>query len=141
MKNYNEMFLAILAGAVSGAFVLGFVGRIVTAGVGLITSNPLNLSLAGLLEVVVVGLIVGTIGGVFFFIIKNVFCEGNKLTMGIIVGLIMNVCFAIFMIIKGGITMEKSLIFLFALSIVIFLIYGILLSKFFTWLNQHWREC
>ena len=141
MKYYREILLALLAGAVSGALVLGIVGRAATAGVALVIGNSLNLSLKGILEVVIVGMFVGAVGGVLLLMLKNVF-RGNGLALGIIVGLIMFVCSTIFVIISGRVTFDMSFIqfFVFGVLTFIFVIYGILSSALFTWFNRNWRK-
>ena len=141
MKYYREILLALLAGAVSGALVLGIVGRAATAGVALVIGNSLNLSLKGILEVVIVGMFVGAVGGVLLLMLKNVF-RGNGLALGIIVGLIMFVCSTIFVIISGRVTFDMSFIqfFVFGVLTFIFVIYGILLSALFTRFNRNWRK-
>ncbi len=63
MSYYREAPLALIAGAVTGALVLGIAGRGATSGLTLVTGNALNLSLRGMLEVVIVGTLVGAIGG------------------------------------------------------------------------------
>ena len=50
MSFYRQVSLALLAGAVAGALVLGIAGRAATAGVAFVTGNALNLSLRGVLE-------------------------------------------------------------------------------------------
>ena len=141
MKYYREILLALLAGAVSGALVLGTVGRAATAGVALVIGNSLNLSLKGVLEVVIVGMFVGAVGGVLLLMLKNVF-RGNRLALGIIVGLIMFVCSTIFVIISGRVAFDMSFIqfSMFGILAFIFVIYGILSSALLTRFNRYWRK-
>ena len=141
MKYYREILLALLAGAVSGALVLGIVGRAATAGVALVIGDSLNLSLKGVLEVVIIGMFVGAVGGILLLMLKNVF-RGDGLTLGVIVGLIMFVCSTIFVIISGRVTFDMSFIqfFVFGVSIFIFVIYGILSSALLTRFNRYWRK-
>jgi len=141
MKYYREILLALLAGAVSGALVLGIVGRAATAGVAFVIGDSLNLSLKGVLEVVIIGMFVGAVGGVLLLMLKNVF-RGDGLTLGVIVGLIMFVCSTIFVIISGRVTFDMSFIqfFVFGVSIFIFVIYGILSSALLTRFNRYWRK-
>ena len=141
MKYYREILLALLAGAVSGALVLGIVGRAATAGVAFVIGDSLNLSLKGVLEVVIIGMFVGAVGGILLLMLKNVF-RGDGLTLGVIVGLIMFVCSTIFVIISGRVTFDMSFIqfFVFGVSIFIFVIYGILSSALLTRFNRYWRK-
>jgi hypothetical protein len=53
----------VIAGAIVGGSVLGIGGRLATAGVALLIGDPPNLSLAGVLEVILIGTAVGAIGG------------------------------------------------------------------------------
>ena len=53
MSFYREITIALISGAAAGAVVLGIVGRMATAGVAYITGNTTNLSLSGVLEILI----------------------------------------------------------------------------------------
>lgn len=140
MKKQSEMVLSIVAGAISGALLLGLVGRFVSAGVALITGSPLNLSWKGLWGVMVIGLVVGAVGGALYFLFLA-FLKGSKLIMGVVSGLIMYAGFTAFAIISGKMILEVSLknqLFLLVLVLVIFLLYGLVLSRLLALLGQRW---
>ena len=79
MGYYREMPSALVAGAVTGALILGIAGRGATAVVSLLSGSPLNLSLRGVSEVVIVGTLVGAIGGVLLLVLKSVFRGAGRL--------------------------------------------------------------
>jgi len=62
---------ALVAGAVSGALVLGLAGRMAMAGVALIVGTVTNLSLEGLLEVTAMGALAGSVGGLLLLVLKK----------------------------------------------------------------------
>lgn len=133
--NYREVPLALLAGTVSGALVLGITGRVATAGIALITGNALHLSLRGGLEVVIVATLVGAVGGVLLLVLRSV--RGNsKLARGITVGAILFVCSSLVAWVSGKIAFGLSSIQLFTLCVVaiMFMVYGVcadaLLTRF-----------
>lgn len=140
MKKQSEMVLSIVAGAISGALLLGLVGRFVSAGVALITGSLLNLSWKGLWGVMVVGLVVGAVGGALYFLFLA-FLKGSKLIMGVVSGFIMYAGFTAFAIISGKMILEvplRSQLFLLVLVLVIFLLYGLVLSRLLVLLEQGW---
>lgn len=141
MKHYHEVLLALLAGAVSGTLILGIVGRAATAGVSLVTGNSLNLSLRGVLEVMIVGAVVGAIGGLLLLTLRSV-CRGNKLALGIIVGLLLFVCSTLLVLVSGMLAFDKSFVQFFTLGVVaaVFVIYGVWAAALLTQFNRYWRK-
>jgi hypothetical protein len=141
MKYYNGALLALLAGAISGAIILGLAGRVATAGVALITGNSLNLSLRGVLEVVIVGTFVGAIGGVLLLALRNVY-PGNRFVLGIIVGIILFVCSIFFVSVSGRVAFDGSFIQFFTLGVVaaVFVIYGIWTAALLIRFNHYRRK-
>ncbi|MCD6155665.1 MAG: hypothetical protein J7J32_01280, partial [Candidatus Atribacteria bacterium] len=100
----------------------------------------LNLSWKGLWGVMVIGLVVGAVGGALYFLFLA-FLKGNKLIMGAVSGLIVYAGFAAFAVISGKVVLEvplKSQLFLLVLALVIFLLYGLLLSRLLVLLEQGW---
>jgi len=76
---------ALGAGAITGALVLGLVGRAATAALALVTGNPMNLSLTGLLEVVLAGALLGLLGGLLLLAFRR--GRQTGLVRGVLVGL------------------------------------------------------
>jgi hypothetical protein len=135
MKYCRKLLLALLAGAVTGALVLGITGRAATAGVAIITGNTLNLSLWGWFEAVIVGTLVGAFGGVLLLMLRSVQVD-SELARGITAGAILFLCFSLVTWFKGKVAFGLSSIQLFTLGVVaiIFIVYGVctdaLLTRF-----------
>ena len=71
MTHFRKGRVAILLGAAVGALVLGLGGRAATAGLALITSREVNLSLHGLLEVLLLGAVIGGVGGLLLLLVRR----------------------------------------------------------------------
>ena len=142
MKYYREALLPLLAGAISGALVLGIAGRAAMAGVALINGNSLNLSLRGVLEVVIVGTLVGAVGGGLLLTLRGV-CRSYGLASGVIVGIILFVGSTfLVVVVSGRITFDMSFIQFLTLSVVftIFMIYGVCASALLRRFRRNWRK-
>lgn len=135
MRYYRQVPLALLTGAVTGAFVLGIAGRMATAVIALITGHAPNLSLSGGLEAVVVGTLVGAVGGIPLLAVRSVHSR-SKLVRGTTVGGMLFICSGLGASIFGKITLGVSSVQLVMLGIVaiMFIVYGIcadtLLTRF-----------
>jgi hypothetical protein len=55
MRSYYKIVWALFIGATSGAVILGIAGRAAMACVALVIGNSLNLSLKGVIEVLLLG--------------------------------------------------------------------------------------
>jgi len=141
MRYYREVPLALFIGAVTGALVLGIIGRAATAGVGLITGNALNLSLKGGLEAVIVGTLVGAVGGFLLLLLRSV-QGGSELARGITVGAILFVCSYLVAWISGKITFSLSSIKLFTIGVVaiMFIVYGVFADALLTRFESRGRK-
>ncbi len=141
MRYYREVLLALLAGAISGALVLGIAGRVTMAGVALINGNSLNLSLKGVLEVVIVGTLVGTVGGGILFAFRSVY-RSYGFASGIIVGVILFVSSTFLVVVSGSINFDMSFIQFLTLSFVftMFMIYGVCASALLQRFKRNWRK-
>jgi hypothetical protein len=64
MKALVDWMTAVVVGALSGAVILGLLGRLAMAGLALAMGRASNLSLRSVLEVVVIATVVGAVGGV-----------------------------------------------------------------------------
>ena len=73
MVTRNSTGLALLAGSVSGAIVLGIIGRAAMAVEAVATDSPTNLSLRGALEFVVLGGLAGSVGGLLLLLARKLF--------------------------------------------------------------------
>ncbi|MDH3785894.1 MAG: hypothetical protein OEV00_11275, partial [Acidobacteriota bacterium] len=71
MKQANTYLEAVFVGGIAGIVVLGLVGRIATAVVAQAMGQPTNFTLSGLLEVTVVGAVVGALGGALFLFLRE----------------------------------------------------------------------
>jgi len=135
MKNERGIFSALLSGVISGVLVLGIIGRLAIASVAIGRGSSMNLSLRGVLEVIILGVIMGAIGGILLFIIKKMLWV-NGLVSGIMIGLILFVFSVVFALLSGrivlGMSLDQWVTMLIALTM--FAIYGIfaagLLNKF-----------
>jgi len=63
MKAVADWMIAVVVGALAGAIILGFIGRLAMAGVALAAGMASNLSLTGVLQVVVFATVAGAVGG------------------------------------------------------------------------------
>jgi hypothetical protein len=63
--------ISIVAGAIVGVVVLGWLGRLATAAVAVALDHPANLSVPGMLEATVVGAVGGATGGFLLATIRN----------------------------------------------------------------------
>jgi len=126
---YREMPSALVAGAVTGALILGIAGRGATAVVSLLSGSPLNLSLRGVSEVVIVGTLVGAIGGVLLLVLKSVF-RGAGPARGAMVGVVLFACSALVSWVKGKVAFSVAPTQLFTLivAVTIFIVYGVCLD-------------
>ena len=135
MSHYRETPPALVAGAVTGALVLGIAGRGATAGIALVTGNAVNLSLKGVLELVIVGTVVGAIGGVLLLVLRSV-RGGARLARGAIVGVVLFACSILVSWVNGKIAFSVTPTQLFTLIVVVimFMVYGVcadaLLTRF-----------
>ena len=125
MSYYRETRFVLLAGA-TGALILGIVGRMSMAGVALFTGNTLHISMRGVLEVVIVGALVGAAGGILLLVLRRVYGVAG-LVRGIIVGIVMFACSVLVYLLNGksdyGLSHTQLLTVIVAA--IIFMVYGI----------------
>lgn len=76
----------VLVSTLSGAIVLGIFSRLIMAAIALSIGKPTNLSVLGLVEVALVGALMGASGGVILLAIKKYMPPGyyRGLTLGIV---------------------------------------------------------
>jgi len=138
MKN-KSLFLALVSGAISGALILGIAGRTVIALLSLYTGSSINLSLGGILQNIFLGIIIGSIGGILLFIVKNLF-QINRFNSAILTGLILFVGSLIFAVVSDKFVFDGSIIQLFALIVVVmmFLLYGVFAAALLKRVTGNW---
>jgi hypothetical protein len=131
---YRDARLALLAGGVTGVLVLGIAGGAAMAAVAFITGNPLNLSLMGLLEVAVVGMLVGAVGGILLVVVRRI-RRAAGLTRGALVGATLFVCTLLVSWVSGRIDFGvPTSLLTFFVGAIVFVVYGVgadaLLTRF-----------
>ena len=109
MKNFPDLLLALLSGAISGALVLGITSRIVIAILSIVLGNSLYLSLRGIIEVVFLGALIGAVGGCLLFLLRNIFRD-YKIVWGIVTGLLLFFCAMLITIASGRFFFSMSFI-------------------------------
>ena len=126
MSFYREITIALISGAAAGAVVLGIVGRMATAGVAYITGNTTNLSLSGVLEILIVGTLAGTLGGLLLLIVKRR-CGAGRFGRGAITGISLFASSLLLSWAKEKIELSTNSTQLFSLIVVviIFIAYGV----------------
>ncbi len=135
MSEYRQTPSALLAGAVAGALVLGLAGRFAMAGIALALGRATNLSLRGVVMVVIVGAVVGALGGVLVLVLGRV-SHGSGITRGLAAGGIMFLGSVLVAGVTGELAPGLPSIQIVTLAVVAatFLAYGIcadaLLSRF-----------
>jgi len=88
MQTRKLLPAALLAGALAGALVLGLVGRAATAGLAYAIGQDTNLSLRGLIEVLMVGLLVGGVGGLLLLPVRRLF-PASRTTRNLALGILL----------------------------------------------------
>ncbi|MEK7830698.1 MAG: hypothetical protein AAB401_06395 [Acidobacteriota bacterium] len=88
MQRLKHAFVGLLCGALTGAIVLGFGGRLMMRLISLLTGNPLEFSASGSLEVIAFGAIIGSAAGVVYYLIEK-FLPANGWLKGALFGLLL----------------------------------------------------
>jgi hypothetical protein len=107
MERRHAGWYAVLAGAVAGAVVLGAIGRIAVAGVALIIEGPVNISARGVLEVVVVGVLVGAIGGILLLPVRSL-VRGGRVIRGLVLGAVLFIASFLLSLLRGWTSLSFS---------------------------------
>ena len=129
--------LTLILGATLGAIVLGIVGRVAMVGVALITENDVNLSLKGVLVVILLGTLLGAVGGLVLLPLRKMLLGGNAFR-GILLGFILfgfslaaapvSIGMAFDPRSAGGLTL--------AIVAIVYVIYGITLDAIVSWFHD-----
>lgn len=67
----------MLAGAISGIVVLGVLFRLITIAIAILSNDGINISFRNILEVLVVGCVIGVIGGILLVLLMKIFKSGG----------------------------------------------------------------
>ncbi len=122
----NRSLLFFTAGALSGALILGIAGRAATASLAHLYSFPLNLSLKGVLEAIILGAVVGGLGGLLLNVLQRGW-NRHPIFAGMTVGVILFGVTTLLFLIRGRFTIDLSLLqsLTLAVAFILFLVYGI----------------
>ena len=132
MTHFRKGRVAILLGAGVGALVLGLGGRAAMVGLALITGREVNLSPRGLLEVLLLGTIVGGVGGLLLLSVSRVPRLG-RVGRGMLLGTVLFLASGLLSWFRRGMEFDLGeLPFTLAAVAVVFLIYGVTLDGLFT---------
>lgn len=133
MKLFNKCLLAVLAGAVAGVLILGLGGRIAMALIAIGSGTDLNLSLRGIFEVLPVGILIGTVGGLLLVPVRIVF-PTHRLTRGIIIGALLFSGSLLISWSAGGLKLDFHSVLPLTLAVVaiIFMLYGVAIDALLT---------
>jgi hypothetical protein len=123
--------LFLIVGAALGALILGVVGRAAMAGVALVTGSELNLSLKGLLEVVIAGTILGAVGGLLFVPVRRL-ARTNRLARSVILGSVLFACSLAVSLSTDGMALGPELPITLVVVAAVFLGYGLVLEGLLT---------
>jgi len=140
MGNHRTSVSAVLAGAIAGVVVLGVIGRVVMAGVALVTGSPLNISMRGLLEVLFVGVLVGAIGGFLLLPVRSV-VRGGQMARGAVLGALLFLGSFLFSLLWRMCLSSSQTVLPLTLVVVgvLFVIYGIAVEVLMTRLERDSR--
>ena len=122
MPRTRQVVTSLLLGVGAGTVILGIGGRLTMSGIALVTSGHARFSLAGSLEVVLVGAINGAVGGVLLLPLRQLVQTG-PLFRGVALGLIL---FGIALVIEG-----PGPPFILALAAAMLALYGIVVDVLF----------
>ena len=127
MAMARKIPLFLIVGAALGALILGVVGRTAMAGVALVTGSELNLSLKGLLEVVIVGTILGAVGGLLFVPVRRL-ARTSHLARSVILGSVLFACSLAVALSTDGMALGPELPITLVVVAAVFLGYGLTLD-------------
>jgi len=137
MKSHNSPLLSVIAGAISGILFLGILGRLFTMIFEFTARNNSNISISGIFEVIIIGLIVGAIGGFLYYIFSNS-KQRSKTVNGLMTGFIMFLSTTIFMFLTGRASLGIAPVYLMlAAAVIVFALYGLFLPKFLSWFIKY----
>jgi hypothetical protein len=130
MRYGSLLARSVLAGAVSGALVLGIVMRVFTALISLMRNDAVNLSLCNLAEILALGLALGIVGGLLFFALHLAYRAASFKIKGAVAAVILFSVSGLIQVLRGRILfyLEPIQFLMFMLSLAVCLLYGLLLA-------------
>ncbi|MBT4088215.1 MAG: hypothetical protein HN580_21270 [Deltaproteobacteria bacterium] len=133
MKNNHQVALSLVTGAIVGAVVLGIVGKIVMVFVAYRIGSEPNISLKGILEVLLFGGLVGTVGGILVLPLRKI-VHGGTILRGFALGVILFGATLFTVIHADRFEFNNSGLQWFIFSIVVFMytIFGAILETILT---------
>ncbi len=119
-----------IAGALSGTLFLGIAFRLITLLIAYIRTDPLNLTMHNMAEVLLLSLVLGIIGGILFCILHEIFKDMRLKIAGMISSIFLFVTLGLVQILRGFISLSLLPVQLamFLLALAMFLLYGIFLA-------------
>lgn len=137
MKSQSSPISSIIAGAISGILFLAIIGRLFTVSIELIARNDLNISLSGVFEVIIIGLVVGAVGGFLFYILNNS-KRRSKTANGLMTGFVMFLSTTLFMVLTGRASFGIASVYLMLAAVaIVFAFYGLFLPKLLSWFIKY----
>ena len=133
MKNNHQVALSLVTGAIVGAVVLGIAGKIVMVFVAYRIGSEPNISLKGILEVLLFGGLVGTVGGILVLPLRKI-VHGGTILRGFALGVILFGATLFTVIHADRFEFNNSGLQWFIFSIVVFMytIFGAILETILT---------
>jgi hypothetical protein len=116
----------VFMSTLSGAIILGAFSRLVMAALALSVNKPINLSLRGFAEVIVIGTSLGVIGGLFLIGIRKHIQPG--IYRGVILGITLYAGSILFGMLGGRLTLSENTDVLITLVLTggVYILYGII---------------
>ena len=130
MFDESIRFRALIAGAISGALVLGVLGKLALAVVALVTGLPTNLSPRGMLEAALIGAVVGALGGALLPTLRAAM-PGAGPRRGVLLGMLLFVTTTSLALIAGLVRVEPLPVLSATLFVVVvtFIGFGLVLDR------------
>jgi len=140
MKSIFRIGLALLAGAIVGVIVLGIFGRLTFSVLAVVAGQPLNFSVMGVFEVLIISAIIGALGGGLFLLLINRHWF-TRVVSGLISGLILFIfSVAVFTVIGVLYWGTPIVLFTVFLSGLLFVIYGMGIDLVTNWFGVNPRK-
>ncbi|MBU1699140.1 MAG: hypothetical protein KJ970_07775 [Candidatus Eisenbacteria bacterium] len=136
MRLHTVFFIMIL-GAAMGALIIGLLGRVVMVVVALAAAHNPNLSLNGILLVLLLGTFLGAIGGLVLLLTRSIF-HLTGMAGGAVIGVLLFVLTCLITLLRGGLDTSRGPLLLVTLgsALLIFILYGVALNGMVTRLEK-----
>lgn len=136
---FRQLSISFVAGVISGTIILGLGGRILMRLIAVLNETAHGFSWGGTLEVILLGSIIGSIAGICYgligFLIKR-----NVILTGIVTGLFTYAAILLLPIEGKGAALgfPELQTFIYLSFGVLFLLFGICLTIFYSLLVKAW---